>query len=250
MAKSDVGYRKSSMLIPCLKPPFRLLSSRKRPVIALAARLAVLVQQPVSCQDFLTGCKVPPHSSPPTLLTVGNLLPYHLLSYGALLGTELYQVRALHISHGAELNPWAELCQHQDLLPSPSDEGIHHSSEATLPGLLCHPGWTDGSDGSDLPAIQHPVTAEEPVECWIPRSYGVDGLSELVRVWPEDDDHRIGEKGVAGENIDADSNQSKVDRANRNFSRNHAMVIHLNAIAMIATVVYGFSLSSTLLAGL
>lgn len=23
---------------------------------------------------------------------VGNLLPYHLLSYGALLGTELYQV--------------------------------------------------------------------------------------------------------------------------------------------------------------
>lgn len=26
------------------------------------------------------------------LLTVGNLLPYHLLSYGALLGTELYQV--------------------------------------------------------------------------------------------------------------------------------------------------------------
>jgi hypothetical protein len=27
------------------------------------------------------------------LKTVGNLLPYHLLSYGALLGTELYQVR-------------------------------------------------------------------------------------------------------------------------------------------------------------
>lgn len=26
------------------------------------------------------------------LKTVGNLLPYHLLSYGALLGTELYQV--------------------------------------------------------------------------------------------------------------------------------------------------------------
>jgi hypothetical protein len=29
------------------------------------------------------------------LKTVGNLLPYHLLSYGALLGTELYQVRLL-----------------------------------------------------------------------------------------------------------------------------------------------------------
>lgn len=26
------------------------------------------------------------------LHTVGSLLPYHLLSYGALLGTEVYQV--------------------------------------------------------------------------------------------------------------------------------------------------------------
>jgi Domain of unknown function (DUF4149) len=30
----------------------------------------------------------------------------------------------------------------------------------------------------------------------------------------------------------------------RNFSRNHAMAIHLNAIAMVATVWYGFSLAS------
>jgi hypothetical protein len=51
-------------------------------------------------------------------------------------------------------------------------------------------------------------------------------------------------------NSDSDFDGSKMDRANRNFSRNHAMVIHLNAIAMIATVVYGFSLSSTLTTGL
>lgn len=31
---------------------------------------------------------------------VGNLLPYHLLSYGALLGTELYQVRLLSFGAG------------------------------------------------------------------------------------------------------------------------------------------------------
>lgn len=31
------------------------------------------------------------------LMTVGNLLPYHLLSYGALLGTEVYQVSGQHM---------------------------------------------------------------------------------------------------------------------------------------------------------
>lgn len=34
---------------------------------------------------------------------VGNLLPYHLLSYGALLGTELYQVRPLSLEQASDL---------------------------------------------------------------------------------------------------------------------------------------------------
>lgn len=34
---------------------------------------------------------------------VGNLLPYHLLSYGALLGTELYQVRLLSLEQASDL---------------------------------------------------------------------------------------------------------------------------------------------------
>jgi hypothetical protein len=33
-------------------------------------------------------------------------------------------------------------------------------------------------------------------------------------------------------------------RINRNFSRNHAMAIHLNAMGMVATVWYGFALAS------
>lgn len=36
------------------------------------------------------------------LKIVGNLLPYHLLSYGALLGTELYQVRPLSLEETSE----------------------------------------------------------------------------------------------------------------------------------------------------
>lgn len=34
---------------------------------------------------------------------VGSLLPYHLLSYGALLGTELYQVRLLSLEQASDL---------------------------------------------------------------------------------------------------------------------------------------------------
>lgn len=35
-----------------------------------------------------------------------------------------------------------------------------------------------------------------------------------------------------------------MQRINRNFSRNHAMAIHLNAVGMVATVWYGFALAS------
>jgi hypothetical protein len=52
------------------------------------------------------------------------------------------------------------------------------------------------------------------------------------------------------ENNNPNSDGSKTHGANRNFAINHAMVIHLNAIAMIATVMYGFSLSATLVAGM
>lgn len=43
-----------------------------------------------------------------------------------------------------------------------------------------------------------------------------------------------------------DVDDGKVQRANRDFARNHAMSIHLNAIALVATVWYGVSLSSRL----
>ena len=96
-------------------------------------------------------------------------------------------------------------------------------------------------------------------------------MSKLVHLRASDDDCDVGQEGTTrwvyldpprltirltyflpteSENTDADSDGSKVHRANRTFSRNHAMAIHLNAIAMIATVFYGFSLSATLLAGL
>lgn len=45
----------------------------------------------------------------------------------------------------------------------------------------------------------------------------------------------------------SEDTDGKVHRANRNFARNHAMSIHLNAISLVATVWYGFSFASSLL---
>lgn len=39
---------------------------------------------------------------------------------------------------------------------------------------------------------------------------------------------------------------AEMERLNHQFSRNHAMSIHLNAISMVATVIYGFRLASRL----
>jgi hypothetical protein len=47
----------------------------------------------------------------------------------------------------------------------------------------------------------------------------------------------------------ADPDDAKIHRASRSFAVNHAMSIHLNAIALVATVWYGFSLSASLLKG-
>lgn len=46
------------------------------------------------------------------------------------------------------------------------------------------------------------------------------------------------------QNQEQESVSEEMRLMRRSFSRNHAMAIHLNAIAMIATVWYGFSLAS------
>jgi hypothetical protein len=46
-----------------------------------------------------------------------------------------------------------------------------------------------------------------------------------------------------GKRHDAADSGEKMRKLNRNFSRQHAMSIHLNLIAIVATVLYGFRLS-------
>ncbi|KAJ5146470.1 uncharacterized protein N7515_001034 [Penicillium bovifimosum] len=186
------------------------------------------------------------------LQTVGNLLPYHLLSYGALLGTELFQ-SFINTKICYQALPMKEFINLQKrLFP------IYFGTQIGLTVLTAatHPPYSLISLVRDPWSIA-PLAVVGITGClnWIiygPRTT----TASLVRRALQGGFYEycvslldlIGD--TESENNNPDSDGSKTHRANRTFAHNHAMVIHLNAIAMIATVVYGFSLSATLVAGM
>ncbi|KGO40445.1 protein of unknown function DUF4149 [Penicillium expansum] len=171
----------------------------------------------------------------PFLNVVGNLLPYHLLSYGALLGTELYQ------SFVNTKICYQELPMKQFILLQKRLFPIYFGTQVGLTALTAatHPPYSILSLGQDPWSIA-PLAIVGLTGClnWFIYGPRTTTATFIRRALQESD------------NTDANSEGSNVNQANRNFARNHAMAIHLNAIAMIATVFYGFSLSATLMAGI
>ncbi|KAJ5803821.1 uncharacterized protein N7518_000124 [Penicillium psychrosexuale] len=168
------------------------------------------------------------------LKTVGSLLPYHLLSYGALLGTELYQ-SFINTKICYQVLPMKEfIILQKRLFP------IYFGTQVGLTALTAatYPPY------SILSLVKDPWGVASL--CLI----ALTGCLNWFVYGPRTTTAILVRRALQGsESTDADSDGSKVLRANRTFARNHAMAIHLNAIAMIATVFYGFSLSATLLAG-
>ncbi|KAJ6110775.1 hypothetical protein N7486_003010 [Penicillium sp. IBT 16267x] len=168
------------------------------------------------------------------LQTVGNLLPYHLLSYGALLGTELYQsfvntklcYRHLPMREFLGLNkrifPVYFTCQ----------IGLAALTAATRPPYSIVSLATDLWSAAPLGI----VVAMGSLNYFVfgPKTTTV---SFVRRALHEKENHSV------------DVDGQKIQRVNRDFSRNHAMTIHLNAIALVATVWYGFSLSHAIING-
>ncbi|KAJ5512109.1 hypothetical protein N7463_001661 [Penicillium fimorum] len=170
----------------------------------------------------------------PFLKTVGSLLPYHLFSYGALLGTELYQ-SFINTKICYQALPMKEFIVLQKrLFP------IYFGAQVGLTALTAatHPPY------SILSLVQDPWSVA-------PLAFaGLTGCLNWFVYGPRTTTAMLVRRALQeSEGTDVDSDGSKVHRANRNFVRNHAIAIHLNAIAIIATVFYGFSLSATLLAG-
>ncbi|KAJ5912723.1 hypothetical protein N7504_001606 [Penicillium tannophilum] len=167
------------------------------------------------------------------LLTVGNLLPYHLLSYGALLGTELYQsfvntklcYRHLPMREFLGLN--------KRIFP------VYFTCQIGLAALTAatRPPYSIVSLAADLwnaaPLVV--VLAMGSLNYFV---YGpkTTTVSFVRRALYESENHSA---------VD----DRKIQRVNKDFKRNHAMTIHLNAIALVATVWYGFSLSHAIITG-
>ncbi|KAJ5795263.1 hypothetical protein N7457_001862 [Penicillium paradoxum] len=168
------------------------------------------------------------------LRVVGNLLPYHLLSYSALLGTELYQ-SFINTKICYRYLPMKEfIALQKGLFP------VYFGTQLGLTALTAatYPPY------SVLSLVKYP---------WSAAPLAVVALAGSLNWFiygPQTTTAALVRRALQeSENTNPDSDGLKLQRANRNFARNHAMTIHLNAIAMVATVVYGFSLSAKLVAG-
>ncbi|KAF3386171.1 hypothetical protein F1880_001332 [Penicillium rolfsii] len=166
------------------------------------------------------------------LYTVGSLLPYHLLSYGALLGTEMYQ-SFVNTKLCFQALPMREfLVLQKRIFP------VYFKCQVGLAALTAatHPPYSLLSLVKDpwsaVPLAVVLVTGSLNWFVYGPRTT----TASLVR-------RALGET----EDKQADAKEGKLHQANRNFAINHAMSIHLNAIALVATIGYCFSLSSSLL---
>ncbi|KAI9766482.1 MAG: hypothetical protein M1835_007178 [Candelina submexicana] len=166
----------------------------------------------------------------PNVLT--SLAPYHIFAYGTLLGSQLYQsfiltklnFRTLPAPHFNALNKKVFPIYFQ------LQTGLVVLTALTHPPLSLMSLWQRGWSES------------------VPLSFAL-GMAVLnLRVWgPETERVRV-ERGRqetrdGRKHNDTEHQSEKMKKVNREFKRAHAMVIHLNAIAMLATVWYGVSLA-------
>ncbi|KAJ5851426.1 uncharacterized protein N7529_010811 [Penicillium soppii] len=159
------------------------------------------------------------------LKAAGNLLPYHLLAYGTLLGTELYQARNLSIVQQMSfVNTkicYKALPMKEFIILQKRLFPVYFGAQVGLTALTA--------------ATYQPYSIFSLIkDPWSAAPLAVIALTGCLN-W-----FLYGPRTTTA---------SLAHRANRNFAHNHAMVIHFNAIAMLATIFYGFSLSARLLEG-
>lgn len=133
------------------------------------------------------------------LKTTTTLLPYHLLSYGTLLGTELYQVSLLsttpqHLQTNRPTNT-PELHKHKALLPNPPTTRIPHPPKTPLPHLLRLPGWPRRPHSRHAPAVRGDFVGRGCLGRGTDYCCCGDGVSELGLFWADDGDGFVGSVG-------------------------------------------------------
>ncbi|KAK1708304.1 hypothetical protein BDP67DRAFT_443456 [Colletotrichum lupini] len=166
----------------------------------------------------------------PSIMT--TLAPYHIISYGTLLGTSLFQTFINTKICYLELPKSAFTTLQKRLFP------IYFRCQALLLVLTV------------LTFPPHGPTSLFKVKSnWIPLMVaGATSLANLLVYGPRSRQAMIDrthqETRDARRPGDVDELSPDMLAVRRRFSRNHAMSIHLNLVAVIAMLWYGFSLAS------
>ncbi|KAL2832759.1 hypothetical protein BJY01DRAFT_225707 [Aspergillus pseudoustus] len=185
-------------------------------------------------------------------------LPYHFLSYGALLGTELYQTFVNTKVTYLALPPREFLRLQRRLFPiyfrtqvglalltivtrpptslsRVSDRGMGAGVASVLPNTTTFLSWWDTPAVTDVLPLA--LVAVVGVANWL--VYGPEtskaGARRAVAV-PSGSQ----ERGQTPDDQGAKFDEEKVKQVKCEFSRNHAMCIHLNLVGVVATIWYAF----------
>ncbi|KAJ5223366.1 hypothetical protein N7468_007908 [Penicillium chermesinum] len=164
---------------------------------------------------------------------MGSLLPYHLLSYGTLLGSQLFQSFINTKICYLALSKREFLLLQKKLFP------VYFGSQIGLALLTAatHPPFSILSLIKDTPGlISLAVVAGTGA-----LNYYIFGPKTTTTAFVRRHVHDN------NENAKAPVDEERTKRANRGFSRVHAAAIHLNAISMVSTVFYGINLAANLL---
>ncbi|KAK3172758.1 hypothetical protein OEA41_006082 [Lepraria neglecta] len=166
-----------------------------------------------------------------SLAPLANLAPYHIMLYGTLLGTELYQSFVM-----------TKVCY--NALPMPAFTTLQKRvfpAYFRLQSLLFL-----------LTAATHPpygpVSLVSSAGDLAPMALGgALAVSNLVVYGPRTQEamvERIHQETRDGKKYNDPESTEEMRVKNRAFSRAHAMSIHLNLVAIGATIWYGFLLAS------
>ncbi|KAF2848074.1 hypothetical protein T440DRAFT_470426 [Plenodomus tracheiphilus IPT5] len=165
------------------------------------------------------------------LSTLANLAPYHVISYGTLLGTTLYQTFVMTKVCYQALPMSAFTTLQKRIFP------IYFRMQTALLVLTA----------VTLPPYG-PLSFFEKKKDWIPLGFA-SGLAvlNLFVYGPRTQTtmiERIHQETRDGRKSNDPEISEEMRAKNRAFSRAHAMSIHLNLMAVIATLWYGVRLGS------
>ncbi|KAI0907209.1 hypothetical protein F4824DRAFT_488666 [Ustulina deusta] len=168
------------------------------------------------------------------------LAPLHLLSFSALLGTQLYQTFIVTKICYVSLPPSAFTTLQKRLFP------IYFRSQSLLLLLTV----------VTIPS-QGPLTLIAHKAAWIP--FAVAGVTATLNWWvygPRTrqimierihQETRDGlQKQTTDDHVVSETPSPEMQRISRSFSRNHAMSIHLNLLTIGAMLWWGYKLASNL----